>query len=203
MADLILEIVEGNEQGRQLPLQQPLEVGRDPSVGLPLEDEQVSRKHARLEPAGTGAKVEDLGSTNGTYVNDQPLVGPRELVPGDRVRVGLTVLQLRSREQVAAQPSAVRPMPQITQLGGDVLQPVPEQELQPPLAPAPGVPTFAVEESEPAFVPRQLIEDPDAQSDFNALARLVDKRVKRQTSIATFALLSAAAIAVALFFGLR
>jgi pSer/pThr/pTyr-binding forkhead associated (FHA) protein len=146
--------------------------------------------------------VEDIGSTNGTYVNDQPISGVRELGPGDRVRVGLTVLELRSRDQVAAQPSAARPVPDITRLGHDVLQPAQDRELQAPVA-ASGAPAFAVEGSEPAFVPPQVREDPQAQQDYGALARLVDTHVKQQTNIAVFALLSLSGLAVLLFFGLR
>jgi predicted component of type VI protein secretion system len=204
MADLILEIVEGAEAGRQLPLSGPIDIGREPSLGLPLQDTQASRRHARVSLQNNAVVVEDLGSTNGTYVNDQPIQAPRVIQPGDRVRIGLTVLQLRSQQQVAQRASAVQPSPQITAVDQHVLQPAAPQELAPPpAAAAPNVPQVGVEETEPAFVPQEALGDIEAKSDYTAVARLVDTRVKRQTNIAVFALLGAAGLAVLLVFGLK
>ena len=202
MAQVLLEIVEGEGAGKQVQLDGSAEIGREPGLALTLHDDEVSRHHVRLYPSERGAIVEDLNSTNGTYVNDQPIHAAREIVPGDRVRVGVTVIELRSREQVAAQPSAVRPVPQVTALGQGVLNPVPAEQL-PSVAPAPNVPSFLVEETEPAFVPREVTGDAEAESDYTALARLVDTRVKRQTTIATFGILSLAGLAVLIFFGVR
>jgi predicted component of type VI protein secretion system len=200
MPDLILEIVEGDEAGRQAALTGPIEIGRDASSTLALQDEQMSRRHARVSAQGDLAIVEDLGSTNGTYVNEQPIEGPRELRVGDRFRVGLTVLELRTAQEVERQPSAVQPVPQVTRLSQGVLEPVPEQELEPePTSP----PSFAVEETAPGFVPPEVSDDPQARSDYEAVARLVDVRVKRQAHLAVFALLAAAGLAVILVFGLK
>ena len=55
--------------------------------------------------------VEDLESTNGTFVNHDEVHSPVELAPGDELLVGVTVMQLRSPEQVRAQASAVRAVP--------------------------------------------------------------------------------------------
>jgi pSer/pThr/pTyr-binding forkhead associated (FHA) protein len=129
MPELILEIVEGDEAGRQEALAGPIEIGRDASATLSLQDEQMSRRHARVSAQGDLAIVEDLGSTNGTYVNEQPIEGPRALRAGDRIRVGLTVLELRTAHDVQRQPSAVQPVPQVTQLSREVLEPATEQEL--------------------------------------------------------------------------
>ena len=211
MAELILEIVEGAEAGRKATLGTSLEIGRDQSTGLALDDEQASRRHARVSAQGDLALLEDLGSTNGTYVNGQPIEGPRVLRPGDRIRVGLTVIELRTAEEVQRQPSAVLPVPQVTQLSQGILEPVPERELQPEPAPEPAPeperetapPSFAIEESAPGFVPPEVADDPQARSDYGAVARLVDSRVKRQTHIASFALLAAAGLAVLIVFGLK
>ncbi|MGH2844902.1 MAG: FHA domain-containing protein, partial [Thermoleophilaceae bacterium] len=146
MADLILEIVEGDEAGRQVDLGGPVEIGRDPSGTLALDDDQVSRNHARVSGQGDLALVEDLGSTNGTYVNGQPIEGPRALRPGDRVRVGLTVIELRTAQDVQRKPSAVIPIPQVTQLSRGVLEPAPEEELAPPPAPGAAAPAPAAAE---------------------------------------------------------
>src|SRR3954452_9679993 len=108
MSDLILEIVEGSEAGKQLPLDNVVDIGREPSLTLHLDqDTQVSRRHARISVQGGQVVAEDLGSTNGTYVNDQPISSPRALRPGDRIRVGLTVIELRSQQQVRERASGV------------------------------------------------------------------------------------------------
>jgi pSer/pThr/pTyr-binding forkhead associated (FHA) protein len=225
MSDLILEIVEGSQAGRQIPLDSVVDVGREPSLPLHLdEDTQVSRRHARIAVQGGAVTVEDLGSTNGTYVNDQPISAPRALNPGDKVRIGLTVIELRTRQQVAARPSAVQVVPQLTAVGQDVLQYVPEAQLAPvgnvspsgPIAtaqPAPpppppqqqvasGAPGFKALETAPAFVPPEVVGDAQAESDYGAISRWVDVQVKQQRNIAAFAMLSTAAIAVIVYFGL-
>ena len=53
-----------------------------------LGDTFASGRHARLEPQGEVMVLEDLGSTNGTYLNGEPLNGPQPLHPGDRIRIG-------------------------------------------------------------------------------------------------------------------
>jgi predicted component of type VI protein secretion system len=222
MSDLILEIVEGSEAGRQLPLDSVVDIGREPSLALHLDqDTQVSRRHARISVQGGQIVAEDLGSTNGTYVNDQPISSPRALSPGDKVRVGLTVLELRTKQQVAARPSAVQVRPALTAVGNDVLLQVPEAQLAPvgnvspegpiataqpapppPPQPQPGGPGFRAQETPPGFVPAEVIGDPQAESDYGAIARWVDVKVKTQQKVAVFAMISAAALAVVIYFGL-
>src|SRR4051794_11151029 len=203
MSDLILEIVEGSEAGRQLPLDAVVDIGREPSLALHLDaDTQVSRRHARISVQGGQVVAEDLGSTNGTYVNDQPIGSPRALSPGDKVRIGLTVLELRTKQQVAARPSAVQVRPALTAVGNDVLLQVPEAQLAPvgnvspegPIAtaqpapppppaqqqPQPGGPGFRAQETPPGFVPAEVIGDAQAESDYGAIARWVDVKVKQQ-----------------------
>jgi pSer/pThr/pTyr-binding forkhead associated (FHA) protein len=111
MAELNLEIVEGPNAGSQVELTGPVEIGRDPSGGLVLEDELVSRRHVRVTPGNGGAVAEDLSSRNGTFVNGEEIHAPTKLDPGDHLLVGVTVIELRSAAQVALQPTAVRPRP--------------------------------------------------------------------------------------------
>jgi predicted component of type VI protein secretion system len=213
MADLILEIVEGSGAGKQVPLGGVVDVGREPSLQLHLdEDSQVSRRHARFSAQGGSAVVEDLGSTNGTYVNDQPISSPRSLNPGDKVRVGLTVLELRTRQQVAARPSAVQARPALTAIDNSILVQVPEAQLAPvadvspvgPIATPPpaGPPGFKVPETPAAFVPPEVVGDPQGEADYGAISRWVDSQVKQQRNVAAIAMLSASAIAVIVYFGL-
>src|SRR3954454_19553907 len=168
MADLILEIVEGADAGRQAPVETVVDIGREPSLPIHLDhDTQVSRRHARVTNQSGSAVVEDLGSTNGTYVNEQPIHSPRQLNPGDRVRIGLTVIELRSAQQVQQRPSAVQARPQFTEVGNQVLAPVPDQELAPvapvppagPVAEQPPAPGFKAQETPPGFVPPEVVGD--------------------------------------------
>jgi len=63
-------------------------LGRGDRADIRLEDSFASSNHARLVPHGDVMVVEDLGSTNGTYLNGEPLSGPQPLHPGDRIRIG-------------------------------------------------------------------------------------------------------------------
>jgi pSer/pThr/pTyr-binding forkhead associated (FHA) protein len=72
-----------------------LTVGRSPDCELRIEDTYASNQHARLFGRNGAWYVEDLGSTNGTFVNDQRLAAPALVQPGDRIRIGTTILELR------------------------------------------------------------------------------------------------------------
>jgi pSer/pThr/pTyr-binding forkhead associated (FHA) protein len=72
----------------------PITLGRGPTNDVPLPgDEFASSRHARIEPRRDGVWVEDIGSTNGTFVNGIRLTRERRLAPGDVVRVGETDLR--------------------------------------------------------------------------------------------------------------
>jgi pSer/pThr/pTyr-binding forkhead associated (FHA) protein len=72
----------------------PLTVGRGPQNDVTLEgDDFASATHARIEPRRDGVWLEDVGSTNGTFLNGIKLTRPRKLTPGDVVRVGETELR--------------------------------------------------------------------------------------------------------------
>jgi hypothetical protein len=83
------------EEGRELALNAaPVTIGRARQNDLELEsDEFASARHARFEPRRDGVWVEDVGSTNGTYVNGLRLEQPRRLKPGDVIRIGDTDLR--------------------------------------------------------------------------------------------------------------
>ena len=108
---LMLEIVEGPGAGTQFDVSRPLVIGRDDTADLVIEDSQASRRHARIEPTANGAIVEDLQSTNGTFVNDNELHGRVEMGPDDELIIGVTVMQVRTPQAVQRQPSAVRAVP--------------------------------------------------------------------------------------------
>ena len=84
----------GLKKGGTVELTAATIVGRDHGSGLELgQDEFASAQHARLEPRSDGVWVEDLGSTNGTFVNGERVTAER-LAPGDVLRVGGTELRL-------------------------------------------------------------------------------------------------------------
>jgi pSer/pThr/pTyr-binding forkhead associated (FHA) protein len=70
-------------------------VGRAPECDVRIDDTYASQQHARLFGKNGAWYVEDLGSTNGTFVNDQKLAAPAKVQAGDKIRVGTTVLELR------------------------------------------------------------------------------------------------------------
>ena len=75
----------------------PVTLGRSSDNDMELgDDEFASAHHARVEPRRDGVWVEDVGSTNGTFVNGSKLNGPRKLTPGDVIRVGETDLRFEA-----------------------------------------------------------------------------------------------------------
>ena len=77
-------------------------IGRDPTSGLELADDSVSRNHAMLECVDGEFVLSDLGSTNGTYVNDQR-IDSRRLNPGDRLRFGNQIFKFLSADRIEAE----------------------------------------------------------------------------------------------------
>ncbi|MDH4113234.1 MAG: FHA domain-containing protein [Actinomycetota bacterium] len=86
---------EEGSKPRSVPVSGNMVLGRAAECELALDDTYISQQHARLFAKDGSWYVEDLGSTNGTFVNDQRLASPAMVQPGDRVRVGTTVLELR------------------------------------------------------------------------------------------------------------
>jgi DNA-binding winged helix-turn-helix (wHTH) protein len=70
-------------------------LGRDPGAQVLVDVPGVSRRHARIVVRGAAARVEDLGSKNGTFLEDKRVDGPTPLADRDRVRLGHTVLVYR------------------------------------------------------------------------------------------------------------
>lgn len=79
--------------GSVLPVTDELTIGRAAACTLTLDDNYVSQQHASITRRGGEHLLDDLGSTNGTYVNRHRIVGPVVLKPGDRVQIGSTVLE--------------------------------------------------------------------------------------------------------------
>lgn len=91
-----LVVTEGSLQGTTLALgTATILIGRAPECNLVLEDDYASNRHARLTFHQGAWLVEDLGSTNGTYLGRTRVQAPTPVEPGVPVRVGRTVLELR------------------------------------------------------------------------------------------------------------
>jgi hypothetical protein len=84
---LLVEHAPGHEPGMAYELGAGATLGRG-DVEIQLDDPFASTHHARFSRDGRVVVIEDLGSTNGTYLNDQPLDGPQPLHDGDRIRIG-------------------------------------------------------------------------------------------------------------------
>jgi hypothetical protein len=83
------------QQGHAVPLGPEVLIGRAATCQLPLDDTYVSSVHARVTAGHDGLGIEDLGSTNGTYVNSQRVHGSAPLRGGDLIQVGNTMLEVR------------------------------------------------------------------------------------------------------------
>jgi diguanylate cyclase (GGDEF)-like protein len=94
----------GTQMGRRYPLpDRPTRLGRADDSDVVLTDNAASRRHALVAPAPDGYAVTDLGSTNGTYVNDEPVGGPRPLRDGDYLRVGGCIYRFLAGGNVEAE----------------------------------------------------------------------------------------------------
>ncbi len=81
--------------GSSFPVNGTLTIGRAAGCEITLDDTYISQLHARVSLADHGIIVEDLGSTNGTYLNRQRVTGPVVVNIGDRIQVGGTVMELQ------------------------------------------------------------------------------------------------------------
>ncbi len=90
-----LAVIEGALKGQHLDLGDEMTIGRAQKCHLVLDDTYVSQVHVRIFAKNGGYMVEDLGSTNGTYVNRRRITSPTEVQRGDQVKIGKTVMELR------------------------------------------------------------------------------------------------------------
>jgi pSer/pThr/pTyr-binding forkhead associated (FHA) protein len=95
--NLMLRLVAPPElKGRTFPLGEEVTVGRAAGCQVTIDDTYASQLHARVFQREGQVYVEDLGSTNGTYLNRRKVTGPMVVQRGDRLQIGNTVLELGS-----------------------------------------------------------------------------------------------------------
>lgn len=102
---LALRFISGKYQGGEFPLgpNQEIVVGRASDLDMVLVEDMVSRKHARILHTESEFTIEDLGSTNGTFVNGEKITRAR-LKEGDRVLIGTSILKVVSIDPSSPQP---------------------------------------------------------------------------------------------------
>lgn len=101
---LLVRIYPVNSIEQPVPLaDETILVGRDAHCSLTLGDDSVSRRHATIEPFHDRHLVSDLGSTNGTYINERRIFDSQPLSAGDRIRFGNQIFKYLSSDRVEAQ----------------------------------------------------------------------------------------------------
>jgi pSer/pThr/pTyr-binding forkhead associated (FHA) protein len=91
-----LFVTEADGVARTFPMEnEPLQIGRSDSCQVVLQDTYASQMHARVFPKDGEWFVEDLGSTNGTYLNRAKVTHPSAVGAGDEIRIGKTTLEVR------------------------------------------------------------------------------------------------------------
>jgi pSer/pThr/pTyr-binding forkhead associated (FHA) protein len=195
MPDYVLEIVEGPEAGRQVPLGGVIVLGRDPAADVALlQDELLSRHHVRLTPEDDGVRVEDLDSRNGTFVDGDQIFSPAHLAQGGQLLIGVTVLQLQSAPETARGQTSVRAIPASL----TTLRPLPAEGTLSVTAER-RVPTLATPASEPDFVPSSVLASGGASD----LLPLLDVHTKGKARGAPIGIFVLCVLAVVLYLALR
>lgn len=97
-----LEVVTGVAEGKKFILEEDFDegvIGRDPGVDFSIEEYVISRQHAKIEKRDDGFYIQDIGSKNGTYVNNK-LLSEARLQDGDRISLGTIVIIFRNPKEV-------------------------------------------------------------------------------------------------------
>ena len=91
-----LKFISGKYQGGEFPLRpdRQLIIGRSSELDMVLVEDMVSRKHAKISWQAGKPTIEDLGSTNGTFVNGEKILKPSRIKEGDRILIGTSILKL-------------------------------------------------------------------------------------------------------------
>jgi predicted component of type VI protein secretion system len=206
--------------GSEYPLTPGATIGRE-GCDIVLGDPQVSRRHAAMRRLDSGPAIEDLGSTNGTFVNDERVRGTRPLAAGDTVRFGATVWRLHevnagaagegwqdaSEPATAVKPAAAAaPPPPAPQPAAPPPPPSPAAPSPPPPPPAPRGDVPAPPEVTPSAIRRVLPPPPPGEApSFQPMPSRGARgsaATRVEATIVCFAIVAATAVALVLYFAL-
>ncbi|MCI0343034.1 MAG: FHA domain-containing protein, partial [Planctomycetales bacterium] len=150
----------GQFQGAEYPLASaPVVLGRLPQNDIQVNDNKASRRHTRLQPQGADWFVEDLQSSNGTYLNGKKLAGPMALRDGDKISIGTTIYRFVLVGTATGPPPPKVPLaPAATRT-----VPAPAAAPRPPAPPPVPVPGPARPAPAPARPPLDAATPPTAQ----------------------------------------
>ncbi len=211
MASIV--ITEGPRAGERIEVDAELTLGRA-GAEITIDDSEVSRRHAVVRPAGQELEIEDLGSTNGTWVNQARIAAPTRLRNGDVVRLGTTsitvevtgipdaALTVPAQAAVAAptQQVAAKEAPPATAVPAAAAEPAPPaaQPAAPPPAPAPAA-------AAPPPAAAVLIAAPSSPPAFGESRRRRRSVASRQLFpiVFCFVAIVATAVALVLYFAFR
>jgi pSer/pThr/pTyr-binding forkhead associated (FHA) protein len=181
--EISLEVIEGPDAGKQIAVDRPIVIGRDSASDLVLEDGEVSAQHVRITPSPDGtATVEDLGSANGTFLNQNELMGPAHLDPGDQLLIGVSVIQLRTVADFRSRGSGVIQLP-------------------PSLAITERPPTYV--NPEVARIEQTVQQESASPAGHPTVDKYLDVQVRRRAQLAPLAFLVLIAIALIIYFSIK
>jgi len=150
---IVLKVTEGAGVGSEHPIEDEVTIGRETGeADLIIDDEGISRVHAHVSDSDSVPTVEDLGSSNGTYVNGEQIDALIELADGDVIQLGGTVLEVTGADSATRVMGAGAP-PTAEHPGPARLQPHPRQPDPSPRGPAPAPSRLAPHPTEEGNIP--------------------------------------------------
>ena len=108
MTRLALRFISGKYQGGEFPLRANREIviGRSSDLDMVIVEDMVSRRHAKITTSDAGILIQDVGSTNGTFVNGEKIEGVARLAEGDRILVGTSIIKVVAVDALSAESEA-------------------------------------------------------------------------------------------------
>jgi FHA domain len=138
-----LRVMNGPLAGQLIEVSNEIVIGRE-NVDFALDDTEISRRHAAVRPSALDFEVEDLGSSNGTFVDGERISTPTKVSQGAQIRVGSTLLQVEPSADSAATRLREIPVVQATRISSAAPAEAREEAAAaPPAAPPAAVPAQA------------------------------------------------------------
>ena len=185
---------EGQLAGYRYDVSQEMSIGRE-NAAITIQDGEVSRRHAVIRPVEGGLEIQDLGSTNGTWVNDRRISAVTVVRPGDVLRLGQTSFSVELDQVVASAPQQAPPTTFAAQTPVQTA-PTPAASAGPPQQTGPPQQPFG--QSQPPVQP--------PQGTFQGGRPTTRPRVATRGIVAmwvTFGVIVVTAMALVLYFALR